>query len=124
MRSIMSVRSSVCFYSSFRTNRFSTCFLAPFGSFESQCHIGPRSRVRVVVSKMLTRSVLPRFSVDSSLHSCLLNVKRPSGLLSMRLYDASPLLSVVPSHLRCSPDVHIPRVQIFFYVFYPSRINV
>ena len=34
----------------------------------------------------------------------LLLVSLPSGLLAMRLYDPSALLSV-QSHLRCGPDV-------------------
>ena len=63
---------------------------------------------------------MPKYFITSKLFPSGLNLLFlvRQVLLTMRLYDPSRLLSV-PSHLRCSPHVHIPRFQIFVYIVYP-----
>ena len=81
------------------------------------CTTGEQSRVRVtdVDSVQFADAACIRWHDQTA---WLLLVSRPSGLLTMRLYDPSLLLSV-PSHLHCRSDVHIPRFQIFLYIVCP-----
>lgn len=102
-------------------NGFSDCFRvrrAEPGLVEwSRNGLDVTTHCRVSRASSRAQSLLPvAINLVYLASSLALLVSRPSGLLTTSLYD--PTIHD-PSHLRCSPDVHIPPFQIFPSTVYP-----